>query len=107
MPIKYFEAKNKSPGKYLKNLREEKGISLEEVSRETKIKIRFLKTIEKDSLYDLIDITYAKINLINYARFLKADVKKVLELFEISSQTETDKRIFRKKKKSKDDKKKY
>lgn len=81
MPIAFTEDVYDSTGKFLKALRKEKGYTLRDVSQETKIKERFLEAIENDNLTDHIDRSYAKIHIINYARFLGANVDQVLDMF--------------------------
>ncbi|MEA2104258.1 MAG: helix-turn-helix domain-containing protein [Candidatus Cloacimonadota bacterium] len=82
MAIRFRENSQDSAGKFLKALREEKGISIDEVSLETKIKPHFLIAIENGNITDHINLSYAKINIINYSRFLDADIKQILDMFE-------------------------
>jgi len=49
-----------SPGKYLKAERELRNLSLEEVSKSTKIKEDFLKAIEEDRYEFLPPVVYVK-----------------------------------------------
>jgi len=63
-----------SPGAELKKIRLEKGISLEEVQKKTKIHFNILKAIEGDSLTDLNPV-YLKGFLKIYCNFLGVDPK--------------------------------
>lgn len=57
-------------GQFLKNRREEKGISLEEAAQETRIKLNYLRAFEEDDLDSLPEPAYRKGFLHNYAQFL-------------------------------------
>ena len=63
-----------SEGERLKKLRLEKGISLEEAHKKTKIHLNILKSIEGDSLSDINEV-YLKGFLKIYCNFLGADPK--------------------------------
>jgi cytoskeletal protein RodZ len=63
-----------SAGARLKKIRQEKGLSLEEVQKKTKIYLNILKAIEGDSLTDLSPI-YLKGFLKIYCKFLGVDPK--------------------------------
>lgn len=62
----------KNAGDYLKSIREEKGYSVQEVSRQTKISPAVLRALEEDRLKD-IDQVYLKSFLKMYCRFLGVD----------------------------------
>lgn len=67
-----------SPGKYLKRERELRKVSIEEVSRSTRIKESFLKALEEDR-YDLCPPSfYVKGFLTNYARYLGLDPEGII-----------------------------
>jgi cytoskeletal protein RodZ len=79
-----------SVGKLLKEIREEQDLTIEQVSEETKIKPRMIQAIEEDNLKALGGIGYGRAIITTYARFLKADVKKVLSAYDRSmNKTET------------------
>lgn len=67
-----------SPGKFLKKERDTRNISLEEISKFTKIKERHLKAIEEDRYELLPPILYVKGYLNAYARYLALDPKNIL-----------------------------
>lgn len=67
-----------SPGKYLRNEREHRGLSLKDVSKFTRIREHHLKAIEEDR-YDLLPSSvYIKGFLTLYAKYLGLDSKEVL-----------------------------
>ncbi|MBC8526889.1 MAG: helix-turn-helix domain-containing protein [Candidatus Cloacimonetes bacterium] len=103
MAIKFDSFTSDTFGKYLKRIREEKNISLEEVSRVTKIKLRFLKAIEDEQIEDVINSEFARLYILNYARFICADIKTVMKLFDEKYKQSLEKKkvliSFRKKKK--------
>ena len=61
-----------SPGTRLKRLRLEKGVSLEEMHKKTKVHLNILKAIEEDNLIDFSPI-YVKGFLKIYCKFLGVD----------------------------------
>lgn len=69
-------------GKYLKEGREKRNISLEEVSRRTRILFTILKELEKDNLLALPDKTYLKGFVRAYAKEVNLDVNLALNLLE-------------------------
>ena len=67
-----------SPGKFLKKERERRNVSLEEISKFTKIKEHHLKAIEEDK-YELLPPTlYVKGYLNGYAKYLALDPKDIV-----------------------------
>jgi cytoskeletal protein RodZ len=69
-------------GKYLKNQRESKKISLKEVAKNTRVRENILRTIEEEQ-YDLLPpATYVKGFLLAYAKYLKLDPNDVLLRYE-------------------------
>ncbi|MGB9813572.1 MAG: helix-turn-helix domain-containing protein [Thermovenabulum sp.] len=72
----------KDLGAYLKSKREEKGITLDYIEKETKIRERYLKAIEEGN-FDLIpggDV-YIKGFLKNYSKTCGIDDKEVIEIY--------------------------
>jgi cytoskeletal protein RodZ len=69
-------------GKYLKNQRESKKISLREVANNTRVRERLLKAIEEDQYHLLPPATYVKGFLLAYAKYLRFDPNEVLLRYE-------------------------
>ncbi len=69
-------------GKYLKDAREAKDLSIDDVSEATRIKVAFLECIEKDDFSPIGGFGYAKVMLATYAKSIGANVEKVMALFE-------------------------
>jgi len=81
MTIKYSSVQYETVGEYLKNIREQKNISLDEISKSTKIKLHFLKAIEDEQIKEITDLAYAKLTVLNYARYVGANLTETLNLF--------------------------
>ena len=71
-------------GRYLKFLRLEKGISLEEISNETKIRMDTLLLIEEEDIARLPVEVYVKGFLRAYAKALGADEEEAVRRYESS-----------------------
>jgi cytoskeletal protein RodZ len=71
-----------SPGKFLKKERETRNISLDEISKFTKVKERYLKAIEEDRYELLPAIPYVKGFLNVYARYLTLNPKDIVLQYE-------------------------
>ena len=69
-------------GKYLRNQRESKKISLREVAKNTRVREHILKAIEEDQHHLLPPATYVKGFLLAYARYLGLDPNDVLLRYE-------------------------
>ena len=69
-------------GKYLKNQRESKKISLREVANNTRVREHLLKAIEEDQYHLLPTATYVKGFLLAYAKYLKLDSNEILLRYE-------------------------
>ncbi len=67
-----------SPGKFLKKERESRNIPLDEISKFTKIKEQYLRSIEEDRYEFLPPALYVKGYLNAYARYLALDPKAVV-----------------------------
>jgi cytoskeleton protein RodZ len=65
-------------GKYLKNQRESKKISLREVAKNTRVREHLLRAIEEDQYHVLPPATYVKGFLLAYAKYLRLDPNEVL-----------------------------
>lgn len=68
-------------GEKLQQVRVEKGLSLEDVAKATKIKLEFLSYIEKGEYQKLPSPSYASGFVRNYARFLDLPDEEILALF--------------------------
>jgi len=68
-------------GQRLSEERNRKGLTIEEVSKATKIKASFLSAIEKSDYTKLPSSTYASGFVKNYAEFLGLPKKEILALF--------------------------
>ena len=68
-------------GKYLKEVRENKGVTLDAIAEETKIQKRYLVDIENDDFDELPGEAYVKGFLRNYAAALKIDSEEVITLY--------------------------
>lgn len=71
---------NKILGDILKNARENRGLTLDEVALETKIQKRYLEDLEKEDFEDMPGKVYERGFLRTYAEALGLDAKEVLEL---------------------------
>jgi cytoskeleton protein RodZ len=69
-------------GKYLKNQRESKKISLREVAKNTRVREHVLRAIEDDQHHLLPPATYVKGFLLAYAKYLKLDPNDILLRYE-------------------------
>lgn len=68
-------------GEKLKEKRLEKGLSLEDISKSTKIKPEFLEFIEAGKYDKLPSVSYAQGFVRNYARFLRLNEKEIMAIF--------------------------
>ena len=68
-------------GQRLKTERLKSGITLEDVAKATKIKVKFLLAIENGDYKNLPSATYAVGFVRNYAKFLNLSEKEILALF--------------------------
>ncbi|MDD3486893.1 MAG: DUF4115 domain-containing protein [Candidatus Moranbacteria bacterium] len=69
-------------GEQLRNLRSEGRVTLHEVSRDTKIPMKYLEKIESGCYEELPPDVYVKGFLRAYAEFLGVDPKKIISLYE-------------------------
>jgi cytoskeleton protein RodZ len=68
-------------GLFLKSVREQKGISINEVALHTKINYRILQAIESGDRSSLPPLTFLRGFVKTYAQYLGADVEEALRLF--------------------------
>src|SRR3989344_6316597 len=71
----------KTVGSILKDAREEKGLTLAQVEKATKIREKFLESIERDDYSPLPSLSYAKGFIKNYIDFLGVRSSKSLAFF--------------------------
>ena len=72
-------------GKKLQIAREKKGLSIDQVARETKIRPERVADLENDDFTQFPNLTYAKGFLLIYAKFLGVDVSDFASSFENTS----------------------
>jgi cytoskeleton protein RodZ len=77
-----------SLGKYLKRERENRKISLKEVSKQIKVREPLLKAVEEDRRELLPSVTYLKGFLSAYAKYLGLDPNEVILRYEAESKRE-------------------
>jgi len=70
-----------SLGEKLKSARNEKGLSIDQISRETNISIRFLEALESENFNEFPGEPYIVGFLRNYSAYLELDVQKVVSLY--------------------------
>lgn len=68
-------------GKKLRETRENRGLTLEAVEEETKIRRKYLHAMEEEKFHILPGPVYARAFLKNYARFLNLNVEEIMELY--------------------------
>jgi transcriptional regulator with XRE-family HTH domain len=74
-----------SCGAYLKNIREQKGITLEKASQDSKIVRTLLEAIEHDNYKELPPPVYLKGMIKKYAHYLHLDEDKILDFYQKSN----------------------
>ena len=70
-----------SLGEKLKTTREEKGLSLDDAGRDTKISIRYLEALEKENFSGFPGEAYITGFIRNYGAYLDLDVQELLSLY--------------------------
>lgn len=68
-------------GKILKDARQEKLLSLEEVEKQTKIRKELLEALEADNYHKLPPLIFIQGFIKNYGKFLNLDINKLLAIF--------------------------
>jgi flagellar biosynthesis protein FlhG len=68
-------------GAILRQLREARGIDLHAISQKTKITVGHLRALEDETVKALPAQVYVRGFLLEYARFLRLDVTRVLETY--------------------------
>jgi len=69
-------------GEKLKNKREEKGISIEEIQKRTKIRTKYLKAIEENDFKVIPGNVYVKAFIKEYARQIEIDEKELINEYQ-------------------------
>lgn len=80
-------------GQILKRVREEKGISIEEVSNQTKVHHRVIEALESDNFKELPAPVYVKSFIKHYAKFLELDSEELVKRY-MSEYAERPKQVF-------------
>jgi curved DNA-binding protein CbpA len=75
-------------GSYLKNIREMKGITLDEISQKTRIKISYLKALEDEDFKQLPAEVFARGFLRAYAKYLAIDPEVVSRSYKFKNHNE-------------------
>lgn len=88
------EGVKESLGQYLRRERESRQISLQELSRTTRISLPFLKALEEDNLDFFSQNEFIPGFLRLYARHLGLDGQEVLQRYEIQSEIHRQKKAF-------------
>lgn len=73
---------NKNIGEILKKAREEKGLTIEDIARETKIQIKYLKALEDGEFHIVPGKTYLKGFLKNYALVVGIKQNEIISKYE-------------------------
>ncbi|MBN1311238.1 MAG: helix-turn-helix domain-containing protein [Anaerolineae bacterium] len=76
-------------GMLLQQTREEHALSFEEVEEQTRIRVKFLRALEKGDVSILPSVAHAKGFLRNYAQFLRLDANAIVAQFVELTGTET------------------
>jgi cytoskeletal protein RodZ len=71
----------KTVGEVLKKARQEKQLSLEDIGRQTRISLKYLKAIEANDFAALPPATFSKGFMQNYAKAVSIDPQTVLAIF--------------------------
>lgn len=79
-----------SLGQYLKHQREREGLTLEQVSRATKVSLRLLRALETDDPKELPSKTYVRGFVQAYCKAIKADVAEAYRLLSIKVPSEAE-----------------
>jgi len=74
-----------SCGTYLRNVREQKGITLEKASQDTKIVRTLLEAIEQDNYKELPPPVYLKGMIKKYAHYFHLDEERILDFYQKSN----------------------
>lgn len=84
------ESNRGSLGALLSDLREQLGISVEEASRDTRIRADFLRDMEANQLYRFSHPSYARLFLRDYAKYLGMPAEQLRDLLPETGQCVSD-----------------
>ena len=76
------QEKTESIGKFLKRIREEKNVSIEQVAYATRIGLRMLNALENDDHSNLPSPTFVKGYIQAYVKYLRVDPQEILQRYE-------------------------
>ncbi len=76
-------------GEVLRSAREERGVDLARVERDTKIRSRYLSALERGAYRELPGAVYTKGFLRNYGAYLGLDTEYLVDLYRLESATAT------------------
>ena len=68
-------------GKYLRSVREARGIDLREAAQQTRISLQYLKALEAEDFSKLPGAVFVRGFLKNYSKFLQLDESEVMKKF--------------------------
>ncbi|MGE0614156.1 MAG: helix-turn-helix domain-containing protein [Bacteriovoracia bacterium] len=78
-----------SLGEFLRNEREKRGVTIEQVASATKISVRLLHSLETDDYTDLPAKPFVRGFVISYARFIGLDAREIFKDFSIFLEEKT------------------
>lgn len=85
-----MQEQENSIGALLRSKRQKNGLSLEQITKDTKIKLNILQALEANNFDKLGGTGYAKAMILNYARYLRIEddliLKKIKERFHTKMQ---------------------
>ncbi len=80
-----------SLGKYLRELRLQRDLNYEQIWQDIRLSEQNIRALEENRLFDVGNYGYVKVVIFNYARYLEADVDKVMAEFKIMMPEHTKK----------------
>jgi cytoskeletal protein RodZ len=85
-----------SLGKYLRELRLQRDLSYDQVWQDIRLAEQNIRALEENRLFDIGNYGYVKAMIFNYARYLEADVDKVMAELKIMMPENTKRNLPRK-----------
>lgn len=77
-------------GEILKKARESKNLKFQEIQKNTKIDLSYLKAMEEENIEAFERPIYMRLFLKTYAKYLKANQEEILRLFDAAPELKTD-----------------